>query len=37
MYLRRKVDAFLGEWKHNLIRPFIEKWTVFLFAKVHFR
>ena len=25
MYLRRKVDAFLEEWKYNLIRPFIEK------------
>ena len=25
MYLKRKVDAFLEEWKYNLIRPFIEK------------
>jgi len=25
LHLRRKVDAFLEEWKYNLIRPFIEK------------
>lgn len=37
MYLRRKVDAFLEEWKYNPIRPFIEKVDGLSFAKVHFR